>query len=220
MMWLFVAVTMGLGFGSAAHAKPFATSYLSVDVPDQWSCQSVKADWACRPQDKTLKRAAALIISAKEAGPETTLSSLEQQLRQPKSRVGKKGLAKTSRLLFIKQTVFNGQTWIEANHSDSEIDGFVTEYLATINQGLVVLVTLNYEATRHGPFRTISQQIRHSLRLIPRVAATPAAAPAVIPPAAAEKPDTPTSQAKNPQLIWLIVAFGAVIFLLALIRRK
>jgi hypothetical protein len=223
-----LAVLLTVGWGWPAWAKPLETSFVTLSVPESWECEKIKPDWACRPTDRKHLHSATLVLTAKVAGPEDTLSAIEQQMKAPRTFTGGRRTAITSQLRWAKQVPINGQNWVEALHHNRELEGFFTYYLATVTPRLVILVNLSFQQELTKEFEPILAQIRGSVQ-VSASALEPAGeeAAAVVPqPVGPAQPEgAPTANhplvaelskqlgASNP----LKMAAGAVLVLLAIV---
>ncbi|MCB0411933.1 MAG: hypothetical protein KDD22_05365 [Bdellovibrionales bacterium] len=149
------------------HAKEFKNSYLSFELPNTWGCEREDTEYICTPLDGVESRSAMIIISAKEVGPEDNLQAYQTYLSKPKSLEMTGGVPQPSKVLKAEQRDINSQRWVEALHFGSEIDNFFTLYLATVKQGLAVLVSLSAEKTKSDRYNQDFSKVVQSIRLTP-----------------------------------------------------
>lgn len=152
-------------FSISVNAKTFKNSYLTFELPDSWSCQQEGTEWICSPVDSVVARDALIILSAKEAGPEDSFASYQSYLSQPRLLQNSKNIPKPSKVIHSKTRNINEQQWIEGLHLNSEIEGFYTLYLATVKQGLAVLVSLSAEKNKASQFNSAFSSAVKSIRL-------------------------------------------------------
>lgn len=152
-------------FSYSVNAKTFKNSYLTFELPDNWSCQQEGTEWICSPLDSVIARDALIILSAKEAGPEDSFASYQTYLSQPRLLQNSKNIPKPSRVIHSKTRNINDQQWVEGLHLNSEIEGFYTLYLATVKQGLAVLVSLSAEKNKAAQFNSVFSSAVKSIRL-------------------------------------------------------
>lgn len=230
-MKLFAFAILALSFMTtpSAYAKSFATSYLQIDLPDNWDCKSIEKTYACQVTGSTEQRTAVIVITAKQAGPQDHLSALRSSLKLPRAVDGAKRSMITSKLEWEKELTLGSEPWVESLHSNREIEGFYTYYLATVARGLTIVLSFSFQNTKSKEMQPILNQIRSSLKLIakPIITATDGPAPVpVAPQAAGQQPSTSSPSATpgrqgpmSPEMmIGILVGLVAVAFLL--LRRK
>ncbi len=131
-----------------AHAKLFRNAYVSFELPSQWECSLDGTEWICSSQFKDSAREAIIILTAKEIGPQDSFTEYEKHLKAPRSYVSRQfNKTVTSEVLHVKQTKISNQIWIDGFHLGSEIPSFYTRYLASIRDGLAILVTFSAHKT-------------------------------------------------------------------------
>lgn len=150
---------------NSAEAKIFKNSYMSFEIPDSWNCIQEGTEWLCSPLDKAQSRNAMIILSAKEAGPEDSFASYQTYLAQPRLLRNSSNVPQPSKVVHTKIRNINDQKWVEGLHLSSEIEGFYTLYLATVKQGLAVLVSLSAEKIAANNFNADFSKAVTSIRL-------------------------------------------------------
>lgn len=212
---------MALAISNPSFAKAVTTSYLSLDIPDAWTCETIEPSWVCRSTVSSEQNSAVLVITAKTANPEEHLKNLKAQLARPRTVKGPKGAIFSSRLEWSREISLKGQAWLEAQQKNSEIYGFNSYYLTTVANGKTILVNFNYEALQAKSFFPLITKIRDSIILkateeddvfdpLPQGQLNPPAPPQA-PSAPAELPLT-----KRP-LFWVATAALVCLLLLALL---
>jgi len=121
------------------HAKQ--TSYLSFDEPPGWNCQLSQGVFLCEsPNEKDRLHSLIMIFGA----PMTEFDSLpnyESYLNKPKTILDDYGDPIKSKVTFVRKREINGFTWIDSLQQNSELSGFWTRYVATVQKPLAILVT-------------------------------------------------------------------------------
>src|SRR6266404_2792634 len=117
---------------ATANAKTFQNSYVSFEVPDNWTCLQEGVAWTCTPQNPIEAKEAVIVLAAKVAGPEDNLTNFLAFLRQPKKIVTKVGTPMPSQVMSAQEQNLGGQRWIRAQHLGSEVQEYYTLYLATV----------------------------------------------------------------------------------------
>lgn len=162
---LFSLIFFSLTAAPVAGAKTFKNSYLSFELPDSWACEQEQTEYVCTPLDASEARNAMIILAAKEAGPEDNFSAYQNYLAKPRLLKTTKGVPEPSKVIHSKARVINSQQWIEGLHLSSEIEGFYTLYLATVKQGLAVLVSLSAEKNKATQYNKDFAAAVKSIRL-------------------------------------------------------
>lgn len=152
-------------FAVTSWAKSFSTSYLQLDIPEDWSCQKVQNDYACQPSSTSqLSKFAVLVISAKQSLPTDTLETLRMQLKAPPNTQQRTPV--TSKLEWSKTLETAGETWVENLHLNREIENFYTYQLGTVARGLVILLSYSYEKSKSKDLESLVNLFRTSLQLL------------------------------------------------------
>lgn len=126
-------------------AKVFRNAYVAFELPDTWKCVLEHTEWVCRSESDKESKEAIIILTAKEVGPTDSFEAYTQHLNSPQSSSAKQGGSGTlSRVISpAKQVKINDHIWIDGLHMGSEVQNYYTRYLATIKDGISVLVTLS-----------------------------------------------------------------------------
>lgn len=215
---------------TAASAKNFSTSYLSLELPEDWVCNNVNRDWACQPKDVMQQKGAVLVISAKQAGPQDHLDSLRNMLKTPQVITGARRATITSKMDWLKDVQLSGESWVECLHLNREIENFYTYYLGTVSRGLTILLSLSFQNDKSKQIQPILSQIRSSVRLTGNfTAAAPesvAPLPVVAPEVASQQSQAPTPAPPGPLGIpltpaqLLMIGVAALALILVALKRK
>ena len=69
----------------------------------------------------------------------------EDHLSTPRPLTDRDGnpIGRSSRVEFVKSREIGGRTWIHSRHFESEVPGFYTDYFATGDQHIAILVTFS-----------------------------------------------------------------------------
>jgi hypothetical protein len=225
--WFLVITGLLTGWSSAA--KTLDTSYLNLNVPDSWVCENLKPDWICRPVDNRMIHTATLVLTAKVAGPEDTLTAIEQQMKTPRTMTGSNRTPITSQLKWVKEVKLAGWDWIEALHANRELEGFFTYYLATVTSRLIILVNLSFQQNLAKDYQPILEELRRSVRFNAAATESPEEDPATpkpLAPVPVGQPGSDLGLEKVTGMVFsrpliVLVAIGVVLVLLiSLIRSK
>lgn len=149
-----------------AHAKTFQNSYVSFEVPDDWSCLQEGVAWTCTPVNPTASKEAVIVLAAKVAGPEDTLNNFQLFLKQPKKIITKVGTPMPSAVMYAQQRMLGGHNWVQAQHLSSEILEYYTLYLATVKDQLAILVSFSAEQNRFQVYNPIFDKAVKTLKIV------------------------------------------------------
>ena len=135
------------------------TSYLEMDLPNGFSCQPRDGSkWACvldgHIQDFNL------MTNAVMAGPYDNNAGFMGFFGK-----GFKGYTKKAKFMYIKSRNINGQTWIEAQHEDSEKLGYISRYLLSAKDANSFIVVFNIKKSLAKKYAPKLYAMVQSLRL-------------------------------------------------------
>lgn len=150
----------------SAHGKTFKNSYVSFDVPDNWTCIQEGVAWTCTPQGAVEAKEAVIVMAAKVAGPEDNLGTFINFLKQPKKITTKVGTPMPSTVMYAQQRLLAGHNWVQAQHLGSEIQEFYTLYLATVKDQLAILVSFSSERNQYTKYNAIFDKAIKSLKIV------------------------------------------------------
>jgi hypothetical protein len=135
-----------------SHAAKFANQFIEFELPPQWQCNLEGAEWVCQSADPAKKKDAIIVLAAKLKGDQDSLDQYSSYLKAAKSWTSVQGRAVKSEPKYVKNSVINGDNWVDALHMESEIPGFYTRYLATIKQDIGVLVTYSINKAKYQDY--------------------------------------------------------------------
>ena len=148
---------------------------MSFDLPESWKCTLDGAEFVCRPLGKGAEKEAIIVIAAKIPGKEDNLKAYYNYLKQPKKAHDPRGLAFTSQVNVIKNKDIKGTTWVDAIHLSSELRDFYTRYLATVKEGLAILVTYSVAKSKNPLYASDLVKMVESVQVLkPEKGAPPA----------------------------------------------
>lgn len=150
----------------SASAKEFKNSYISFQVPDNWTCQQEGVAWTCTPTGPVDSKEAVIVLAAKVAGPEDNLVNFLTYLNAPKKIVTKVGTPMPSQVMYARERILAQTKWIQAQHLGSEIQEFYTLYLATVKEQLAILVSFSAEKNRYAKYNPIFDTAIKSLKIV------------------------------------------------------
>ena len=129
---------------SNGNSRTFKNAYISFEMLDNWKCNLEQTEWVCRAEDPQEAKEAVVILTAKEKGPTDTFSMYESHMNSPIITQNKAGGTMTSNIVYKSaQLKVNDQPWLDALHGNSEVQNYLTRYLATIKDQIAILVTFS-----------------------------------------------------------------------------
>lgn len=220
---------LALALPVAGAAKMFETSYLQIGIPDSWSCERIETAWACKPTDNRTIHTASLVFTAKGAAPEDSLTAIESHLKSTRTITGANGRSTvTSQLRWARKITLNGYEWVEALHSNREVEGFHSYYLSTVTPQLTILIHFLFQQSLSAIHEPVLQELRRSVGLKSEALMAPAEAvnPQPLAPVAPDAPEVVGSNrdaekpANSPQLLWIIGVVSLSLIAFYAMRRK
>jgi len=152
-------------FFQQAHAAKFANQFVEFELPAGWVCLLEGAEWVCQNQQDAIKKKDAIIIlAAKIQGDQDTLDQYLNYLKNPKSYTTPQGKNVTSEVRYARNNTIGDQSWVDSLHLESEITGFFTRYLATVKDGIGILVTYSVNKNKYQEYSTIFDEMVKSLK--------------------------------------------------------
>ncbi len=140
---LFFAVILLL-IASTGFSRTFKNAYISFEMLDNWKCNLEQTEWVCRAEDPQEAKEAVIILTAKEKGPTDTFPLYESHMSSPIVTQNKAGGTMTSNIVYKSaQLKVSDQPWLDALHGNSEVQNYLTRYLATIKDQIAILVTFS-----------------------------------------------------------------------------
>ena len=154
---------------STSHAAKFANQFVEFELPTNWVCLLEGAEWVCQnQQDATKKKDAIIILAAKIQGDQDTLDQYAAYLKNPKVYTTPQGKSVSSTVRYSQNKTIQDQSWVDALHLESEIPGFYTRYLATVKDGIGVLVTYSVNKNKYQDYASMFEAMVKSLKAFRR----------------------------------------------------
>ena len=140
-------------------SNTFMNSYLEMDMPSGFKCNDeVGSKWVCvlkrNIQDFTV------VTNAVTAGPYDNNAGFM-------GFFGKKfeGFSKKAKFMYIKSRDINGHTWIEAQHKNSEREGYISRYLITNKKDSAFIAVFNLKESKSKEYAPKLYAMVQSLKL-------------------------------------------------------
>jgi hypothetical protein len=164
-----LAVTIGVLLSVQSNALKFANQFVEFELPNSWMCILEGTEWVCQnQQDQAKKKDAIIVFAAKIQGDQDTLDQYLGYLKNPKTFTSAQGKQITSTVSFAQNKTIQEQSWVDALHLESEIPGFYTRYLATVKDGIGVLVTYSVNKNKYQEYAPQFEEMVKSLKVIRR----------------------------------------------------
>ncbi len=159
--WLF----LGLILPQLCFAKKFQNSYVSFDLPPNWDCKLEGVTWTCVNKFSKKPKEAIIILAAKEKGPADNIKAYANHLKTPRNYTNFKGKKIISKVKNLRERQISNQNWIDGLHVGSEVDNYLTRYLATVKQDLAILVTFSAHEKHYPKYANDFIKAIQSLRV-------------------------------------------------------
>lgn len=161
---LLLSITLMSG---VSEAKMFSNAYISFELPDAWNCTLEQTEWVCRPTAADQAQQAIIILTAKEVGPSDSLPAYEAHLKAPRQIQSRTGSLITSEILNVGTNKIQDQPWVDGFHKSSEIQNYLTRYLATTKDNrIAVLITFSAHVLYYSKYANDFMNAVKSLRVI------------------------------------------------------
>lgn len=167
--FIFITTFFISSLTQTAHAAKFANQFVEFELPNGWVCLLEGAEWVCQNQQEPAKKKDAIIIlAAKIQGDQDTLDQYLAYLKNPKSYTSPQGKSVTSEVRYAQNKTIGEQAWVDSLHLESEISGFYTRYLATVKDGIGVLVTYSVNKNKYQEYSAMFEAMVKSLKAFRR----------------------------------------------------
>lgn len=117
------------------------TSYLSFDEPPGWTCQLSQGIYLCESPNEKERQNSLIMIFGAPVTDFDSLANYEAYLNKTKTILDDVGQPIQSKVTFVRQREINGFSWVDSLQKNSELSGFWTRYVATVQKPLAILVT-------------------------------------------------------------------------------
>jgi hypothetical protein len=165
----FAALALGVMMATPAHAGKWSNQFVEFELPAEWVCLLEGTEWVCQNGlDQAKKKEAIIILAAKLQGNQDTLDQYLSYLKTPKVYTNAQGKQITSEVKTAQNRTILEQPWVDSLHVDSEIAGFYTRYLATVKEGLGILVTYSVNKNKYADYTAMFDNMVKSLKAFRR----------------------------------------------------
>lgn len=147
------------------YAKTFTSQYCQFELPPSWECILEGSEWVCQHTGENQKREAIIILAAKVRGEKDSLEHYQAHLKKAKSFQLPGGRSQVSEPKFVKLKKINNKQWIDSLHLASEVPGFFTRYLVTVEKKLGVAVTFSVSKDHYDVYQGLFDKIIATLKV-------------------------------------------------------
>jgi hypothetical protein len=165
---LFLIALLAIGFTQTAQASKWANQFVEFELPNGWNCLLEGAEWVCQNQNIEKKREAIIILAAKIQGQVDTLDQYLNYLKNPKAYITPQGKSVSSQVKYAQNKTIQNHTWVDSLHMESEIPGFYTRYIATVKDGIGILVTYSVNRNKYSEYQSQFDALVESLKAFRR----------------------------------------------------
>lgn len=161
-----ILVSFLLVFSVQTYGRTFKNAYISFEMLDNWKCQLEQTEWVCRAEDPQESKEAVIILTAKEKGPTDTFELYQNHMSSPITTQGKSGSMTSTVIYKSTQLKVSDHAWLDALHTNSEVQNYYTRYLATTKDQIAILVTFSAHNKYYAKHSTNFNNTVKSLRVI------------------------------------------------------
>lgn len=164
-----IIIFICLGGGFSAQASKFANQFVEFELPSGWVCILEGAEWVCQnQQNQEKKKEAIIVLAAKIQGNQDSLDQYLSYLKNPKSFTNAEGKQGISEVRYANTKTIQDKSWVDSLHYESEIRGFYTRYLATVTDGIGILVTYSVNKGKYQEYASVFESMVGSLKAFRR----------------------------------------------------
>ncbi len=158
---------------TAIAKKKFVNSYVEFDLPDSWQCNQEGGQHVCQPINPDQRKEAIIVMASKYKGPDDDIKQYQAKLEQKRKVKDIKGKEYDSKKQYLRSTFIQGTMWLDSQHENSEVPGFITRYLATVAKGLGMVLTFSAHKSKFNAYTADFYTMINSLRVRNDIPAEP-----------------------------------------------
>ncbi|NBT59023.1 LPXTG cell wall anchor domain-containing protein [bacterium] len=141
------------------------TRYLSFDEPPGWSCDlSSQGVFICESPNEQQRQDSVILFFGAPATDFDSLPNYERYLNKTKTIMDESGKSVESKVTFVRKRNINGFEWIDSLQQNSELPGYWTRYVATVQKPLAILVTYVVSEQRYTELTPAFERMVASLK--------------------------------------------------------
>lgn len=130
-----------LALFGAVNAFALETAYVSFDHPDGWRCELSQGVWICQNTAEPERRESVVLSIATMATEWDTLDNYVKYLSEPRTLKEENGKTIRSKVTYARKRNIGGVMWVDSLQHNSELPGFWSRYVATVQNKLAILIT-------------------------------------------------------------------------------
>ncbi|NDC25745.1 MAG: hypothetical protein EBZ49_16665, partial [Proteobacteria bacterium] len=140
------------------------TTYLSFEEPPGWNCDLSQGVYLCQSPTEPDRSEALILVFGAPSTEWDSLENYESYLGQPKTINDDSGNPINSKVTFVRKRNINGFNWVDSLQQNSELQGFWTRYVATVQKPLAILVTYVVSNERYTDLTPAFERMVASLK--------------------------------------------------------
>lgn len=161
---LFVAGLLGAPQESAA--KRFKTEFIELELPPGWDCTKEEIDYVCQPDNLTHRSEAIVIVAVKNVNPvDDNFEKYQEVLNESREMRDLLGNNYQSEVKYVRFKEILEKRWIDSLQFGSEIPGFYTRYVASIEGKIAGLVSYSIAESVYAKWSPILEKMLGTMRL-------------------------------------------------------
>jgi len=154
-------------FSAVSWANVINHGPVTMTLPAGWDCTVDEPNLVCLDQAQSQQKSSAVVISYKRKSAEDNLTIYKDQLARPR-QIQVDELFKQSEVRQVSEVLLSETTWASGTHLNSEIEDYITHYLATISGDWAILISLSVHQKNYDMLYPPLQAATKSIRLNPR----------------------------------------------------
>lgn len=162
---VLVTTSLLLLLSTDVSAKKFSNNYIEFDMPDTWLCRAEGGQYICQPSSPNQSKEAIVVMAAKHKGPDDDMEHYKTRLNEKREVKDIKGNKYASTVKYTKYTPIKGTIWLDSMSESSEVPGFITRYLATVQKGAGILVTFSAHKSVIDNYNAAFMQMVNSIKV-------------------------------------------------------
>ncbi|HPI41300.1 MAG TPA: hypothetical protein PLJ21_10890 [Pseudobdellovibrionaceae bacterium] len=158
--FIFIFLHFNLAF-----AQTFSNSFISLLPPPGWQCQFESPVTVCRNTNQAKAKEAILVIAAKKSSPEDSLAIYKDYLSRPIDNISTRTPKRFQSVVKSPPSIIqiNGHQWVDSLHYNSEVENYLTRYIATVKNDIAILVTFSAHKNAYANYSTHFNKVIQSV---------------------------------------------------------
>ena len=153
-------------FLGTAHAKKFKTEFIELELPPGWECTKENIDFVCQPDNLTHRSEAIVVLVVKNVNAtDDNFEKYQTVLEESREMQDLLGNTYKSEVKYVRFKTIQGKKWIDSLQMGSEIPGFFTRYVASIEGKIAGLVTYSIAESVYAKWSPILEKMLESVKL-------------------------------------------------------